>query len=383
MSYDYAKLKKKYNGFLAPASRIQVNGNDFQENEAGLVISDLTVELSTGYEASEAVYSIYNVFDYDTCRYRFDDFRKYCLLGSQVSISVGYMENQTEIFTGLVTQVRFVCDDENSHHAEVTAMDVKGMMMANSRATQLKAENFSGAVTEIFSGTAYRKMLENGIFKGIKVTETPDAKSGSQNQKDTSYTIEMVSESDYEFVVKAAKRFNYEFFVDNGTVYFREAKKTTEEALIELGAEKGMIEYDISYDITGLVRTVEVRGMDTAKAKAVSAKKKVSNTISTGNKAKAFIDNAAKVMIDASAVTKEQAQHKADSVMEDIAYRFGTLRCKCVGLPELMPGNFVRINDLGTPCDNRFYMTNVKHVITDNEGYVTYITAKAAELEEG
>jgi len=382
MSYDYTALKKKYNEFLAPASQVKVNGSDFQENKAGLVISDLTVELSTGYEASEAVYSIYNVFDYDTCRYRFDDFSKYCLLGSQVSIFTGYMEKQTEIFTGLVTQVRFLCDDENSHHVEVTAMDVKGMMMANSRAAQMKAESFGSAVTEIFSGTAYRKMMENGIFKGIKVTETPDKKSEEQNKKDTSYTVEMVSESDYEFVVKAAKHFNYEFFVDTGTVYFREAKKTTEETLIDLSLEKGIIEYDISYDITGLVRTVEVRGMDTAKAKAVSAKKKISNTISTGNKAKAIIDNAARVIIDAAAVTKEQAQLKANSLMEDIAYRFGTLQCKCVGLPELMPGNFIRIDDFGTPCDNRFYMTNVKHVITDTEGYVTYITAKAAELKE-
>ncbi len=99
MSYDYEQLKKKYQEFLVPASRLTVNGSDFQENKAGLVMSELTVELSTGYEASEAVYSLYNVFDYDTCTYRFDEFSKYCLLGSQVSISMGYMEQQTEIFT--------------------------------------------------------------------------------------------------------------------------------------------------------------------------------------------------------------------------------------------------------------------------------------------
>lgn len=382
MNYDYEQLKKKYQEFLVPASRLTINGSDFQENKAGLVMSELTVELSTGYEASEAVYSIYNVFDYDTCTYRFDDFSKYCLLGSQVSISMGYMEHQTEVFTGLVTQVRFVCDEENSHHVEVTAMDVKGMMMANSRAAQMKAKNYSGAVTEIFSGTAYSKMLERGIFKGTSITETPDAQSDEQNQKDTSYTVEMVSESDYEFVVKAARHFNYEFFVETGTVYFREAKKTAEETLIELGTQRGVIEYDICYDITGLVRTVEVRGMDTAKAKAVSAKKKVSNTISTGNKAKALIDSASKVIIDAAAITREQAQYKANSVMEETAYRFGTLQCKCVGLPELMPGHFIKIGGMGSPCDNRFYMTHVRHVMTDTEGYLTYITAKAAQLEE-
>ena len=41
----------------------------------------------------------------------------------------------------------------------------------------------------------------------------------------TDKTVEMVAESDYEFVVKAAKKYNYEFFVSGGNVYFRKAKE--------------------------------------------------------------------------------------------------------------------------------------------------------------
>ena len=65
----------------------------------------------------------------------------------------------------------------------------------------------------------------------------------------------------------------------------------------------------------------------------------------------------------------------------EIAYRFGSLECEAVGLPELKPGHFVEIAGLGGGCDNRFYITNARHVLTDEEGYKTFLTGKAASLK--
>jgi phage protein D len=211
------------------------------------------------------------------------------------------------------------------------------------------------------------------------VTDTPD-KDGTGENKVTSYTVEMVSESDYEFIVKAAKRFNYEFYIDTGNIYFRKSKQTDEECLLEIGMDMGVKDYDITYDMTGLVKSVEVRGMDTAKAAMVSAVSTVSNKISTGNKAKSLIGQSTRVVIDANAISKEQAQYRADSLMKDISYRFGTLECTCIGIPELRPGHFIRITGLGEPCDNMFYIMSAKHTMTDEGGYNTHITAVAAAL---
>ena len=195
-----------------------------------------------------------------------------------------------------------------------------------------------------------------------------------------SSSIEMVSESDYEFIIKAAKRFHYEFYVDAGVVYFRKGKDTKKDNILELGMDKGIQYYDISYDITGLVRTVEVRGMDTARAEVVSAKANVSNKISTGNKAKGLINQTSRVVVDANAITKELAQNRADSIMEDISYRFGTLQCTCIGLPEIKPGQFIKLTGFDSPCDNIFYVEHANHTISDAYGYETYITAVAAAL---
>ena len=259
-------------------------------------------------------------------------------------------------------------------------MDVKGLMMSNSYVRQMAANNYGDAIDEIFRKPVYQKMNTEGIFRSVRISDTPD-KNNNQQNKVSSYTVEMVSESDYEFVVKAAKRFNYEFYVDTGVIVFRKSKNTTEECLLEIGMDKGIQSYDITYDMTGLVKSVEVRGMDTAKGVMVSATKKASNKISTGNKAKSLISQTQKVVVDANAITQEQAQYRADSLMEDISYRFGSLECICIGIPELMPGHFIKITGLGGPCENSFYITHVKHVISDSDGYETHITAIAALLE--
>lgn len=379
MKKEYREIKKKYCDFVYPMITLQVGDKSFGDNKNKLVLSDVSVELSCGLEASAASFSIYGVYDVEEGQYSFSKFKEYVQLGSTVIISMGYGGVMEEVFVGFIAQTRFVRSESDIHHVEVTAMDAKGLMMANSYARQTIAGNFGDAVKEIFRGPLYQKMNADGIYRSIHVDDTPD-KTSEQNNQVTSYTVEMVSESDYEFVVKAAKRFNYEFYVDTGEVYFRKAKQATEEYLLEIGMDKGIQSYDITYDITGLVKSVEVRGMDTARAAMVSAVQKASNKISTGSKAKALIGQSQKIVIDAGAISKEQVQYRAQAMMEDISYRFGSLECTCGGIPELKPGHFVKIAGLGGPCDNRFYITQARHSLSDEGGYLTHITAIAASL---
>lgn len=377
----YCDLRKKYGAFSYPVVTLQVGDKLFSENKHQLVLSSIEVDLSCGLEASAVTYAIYNVYNLEKGCYEFSYFKDYVQLGSAVTVSVGYNGAEEEIFVGFVAQTRFVSSDTDIHHVEVTAMDAKGLMMSGSYARQMSANNYGDAIREILNQPLYQKMNAEGIYRSIQIEDTPDKNNGNTDNKTTSYTVEMVSESDYEFIARAAKRFRYEFFVDTGVILFRKAKQPAEECLLELGMEQGVLGYDLTYDITGLVKSVEVRGMDTSKAAMVSAVKNVSNKISTGNRAKALIGQTHRIVIDANAVSKEQAQYRADSLMEDISYRFGTLVCDCVGIPELKPGHFIRLTDLGGPCDNRFYITQVRHSMSSEDGYYTHLTAVAAALE--
>ena len=336
--------------------------------------------MTSGFEASIATFWIYNCYDRITCEFAFDDLKKYICMGSCVVISMGYAGCAREIFRGFISRVNFVFRQEDIPGVEITAMDVKGIMMAGNYSRQLKASSFSEAVKEILDKTAYVRLQSNEIITGLEITDTPDhVQTGGAGEKASDRTLEMVCESDYEFVVKAAKKYNYEFFSIGGTVYFRKAKNNT-ELLMEAAPGDGLQSYEIGYDFTGIVQQVEVRGMDAGKSKLISSSKKLNNKLSQGNKAAPLIKGSQKVYIDPTVTSREEADYRAGYLAEDISYRLGTLEAQFIGLPELTPGRFMKIKGLGTAVSNTFYLVTVRHIM-DDRGYITKVTGKAAGME--
>ena len=375
-SYKYGDLKKIYHDFEHPVAVLKVGNKDFADNKNAWILNDIEVELTCGFEASIATFCIYNVFSKYTSTFECDDLKKYIQLGQKTEISLGYLDQTRTVFIGVITRAEFIYENEEQPYVRVTAMDVKGIMMACGFAKQLKAENYSDAVKEVFTRTAYNKMQQYGMLT-LEVDDTPDKQS---SEKDAAKTIEVLNESDYEFVVRAAKRYNYEFFAHCDTVYFRKARKN-KEILMELGPGTGLLGFDIGYDITGLVEQVEVRGMDTGKAKVIQAKEKIKNKISTGSHAKALLKGSVKVYTDPSVASKAEAQNRAEFLAEQTAYRFGSADCKSVGLPELIPGRYIRIAALGTAVENLFYLQTVRHVIYQGEGFRTYLEGRTCAID--
>lgn len=382
-TYRYSELKSQYGNFEHPVVVLRVNDKDFKKNKKGLLISDIEIELTCGYEASIATFCIYNVFDDLTSKFLVEDVKKYICLGSAVEIALGYEATARLVFCGFISKVNFFYEKGDLPGIRVTAMDVKGIMMANNYSKQLTAKTYSAAVKEIFNKNAYVSMNTRKIIKSIDITETPDVRAVNTSQsKESDRTIEMVCESDYEFVVKAAKKYNYEFFTEQGIVYFRKAKSNN-EVLMNLGPATGLRDFDIEYDITGLVEQIEARSMDNGRAKVIQAKQKFNNKISIGNKAKQYIKKSGKVYIDPTIDSKEEADYRVQSLMEEMSYRFGTLECNCIGMPELLPGRFIQLDTIGSPAENKFYIVSVKHRLTQDDGFETILVGKAASIENG
>ena len=385
-SYDFSELANKYDKFSHPVVVLKIENKDFSKNKDSLGVSDIEVELTSGYEASIASFTIYNCFDVQKSKFNISAVEKYIRLGSSVSIALGYSSEALEVFCGFVTRVNFLYPEDDMPGIKVTAMDVKGVMMASNYSRQLTATCYSEAVKEIFQKPAYTKLQEDEIIRKVSIADTPDKEEGAPGggagagaQKASDRTMEMVCESDYEFVVRAAKKYNYEFFTECGTVLFRSAKSDT-EVLIELSPRNGIRSIDVEYDMTGLVQSIEARGMDVGKGKVISAKKDFSNSISTGNDAVKYIKKSAKVYIDPTITSDKEAQNRVDFLMDDISYRFGTLECDCIGIPELLPGRFIKLTDIGYPPENEFYIVTVRHRLLDDRGFETKIIGKAASI---
>lgn len=472
----YQDLQTKYMDFSLPQVSIGLGETTLKSIAPDMIVNDVSVELSCGFEASIAKFRIYNVYDPATGKFRYSLLKKNLIMGNSLTISMGYIGKLETVFVGFIAGISFGYQSGELPYIEVSGMDVKGIMMAGSYANQLTADNYADAVSEILRRTGYEELKRSNAILDIKVTPTPDvdpslltamqAQEAAQEAAETAqaaaaaarqaaetsgsaealakvqeleaaaaaaksaveaaqnvflqakntitatknaveeaisaiaeasaagvpatvpvppgpvsdYTMEMVSESDYEFVVKAAKKFNYEFFVDRGTVYFRKAK-SVKAPVAELGSNEGIITFHIEYSINGIVGNVEARAMDPGQGKTISYKSTLNNTISTGNKAKSLTKDGRKVLIDPTISTQTQAESRVASLMEKMSYRLGSLEAECIGIPELVPGRFLRVSGLGSPADNDFYLTAVIHEYRDETGFLTRIEGKADNIK--
>jgi phage protein D len=378
-SLSYAAMDRKYAGFEFPQARVELNGKAFGDTQKTLIISDVSVDLTSGFEASVARFRIYNAYDQGAGEYLFDAVKSQAVLGALLKIYLGYMKELTHVFTGYVASVGFCYNGTDPPYIDVTGMDAKGAMMASSYAAQLTARSYGDAVKEILERAAYKKMKSAKILdaNAIQVTPTPDKTAGGN--KASAETIEIVSESDYEFIMKAAKKFNYEFFIDRGAALFRKAKSNA-TPLTALRVGEGLLTYDMNYSLTGMVETIEVRSMDAGAGKIVSSAEKYQKKLSTGNKAEPLLKSSKHVYIDPTVFTQEQADARKASLMEQMSYRLGSVECECIGLPDIVPGRFVDIN-VGAPGDNSFYITNVVHDLPSSGEFRTRLTGKADSLK--
>lgn len=384
---DVNSLKEKYDNYANPRFRIFIDENEFSSADSGLSISDLVIEMTAGYEASVASFMVYNTFDRDKSEFMLEKMTSYFSLGTVVRIALGYGAETMGVFYGFVSKVNFIYQpnyEQNIPGIKVSLMDAKGLMMANNHSYQLKSKSYGEAVKEILESEPYKDDQFKKMVKEMIIFDTPDKKEGGGDGQDnpSDETIEIVAESDYEFVVKAAKKFNYDFFTFAGNLSFRQAK-VDKEVIIDLKPNSQLIrDLDIEYCISGLVSHVEARGLNTTDGSLISSKKDISNTVSTKSNAKKLIGKSTKVYLDPTIKNKEDADARVASLVEDISYRFGTLDCELLGLPELQPGFFMKISGIGKSVGNTFYLTRVCHRYNGDDGsFITQIQGKAAALE--
>ena len=376
-SVTYEGLQEKYMDFGHPRAMVLLGDKAFDSVGKGVVVDDIHVELTAGYEASIASFRLYDSYDQKTGKFKFDKVSQQIVMGNTVTLQMGYLDSVETVFKGYISGVSFGYEPGSLPYIEITAMDIKGVMMGGTYAASLKASTYSAAVMEVLQRT------NPDTTDRPAVTDTPDAeraRTSGGGTKSSPITVEMVNESDYEFVVRAAKRYNYEFFVDRGKVIFRPAKNDT-SILMKMGPRTGLQGFHIAYSVTGVVGEIEARAMNPGDGKVISANSKFNNTISTGSKAKKLVGKSSKVYVDASITSAEEAQSRVASLMEKMSYRVGSLEGSCVGIPDLVPGRFIAVEGLGVPVDNDFYLTTVKHDFSSEMGFSTKIEGCAAQIK--
>lgn len=364
----YDELKKEYGMFEFPKCELELGGKSFAENKSGFIISDVAVVLSCTYEAAYALCRIYNITEKDG-KYNMKDLSKWAGLGMEAKLSLGYGETMRPVFHGFVSELRFFSDEVSGIGAELEILDVKALLMASCNAKNLVAKNYSQAVKEVLQELFTGAAGSAGIVQSMKVSMPSQSETGDP---ELMRNVEMNSESDYEFLLRAAKKFNCEFFTSLGTVYFRKFREDA-DIIAELSPGEGVRSWDISYNMTGLVEIVEVRGTDDASGSPLNLKSKLPMKFGKKSRAKDFIKGTRKVYIDPSIKDKTEGEHRLAQICSNIAERFGDLTIRTVGIPDLSPGNYILLSGFGDGVDNRFYIRTVEHRLGD-DGFETTLS---------
>jgi len=360
--YTYADLKEKYGQFVAPDCEIKIGGTSHKEKK--MSISSLEVELSAGYEAGGCVFKISNGYDPKKGAFETGWLDTILVPGKDISVDMGYIKKST-VFCGIISSVTNQFDEENGANIIVSCMDAKGAMMAG------KQRVFGGEkkLTDIVKAI----LTEYKSTKAIK-TVTVDTLTDLKRQ------IFQNSQTDYDFLVAVARKLGYEFFISKDEVLFVKPRKIKDPIIIFTWGEN-IISFSREIDLTEQLKEVKVIGNDEKEKKEIVGK--ASTITKTGKKTAsdtyALVKKRVETIYDPSVRTLEEANTLAKSILEEYSMQYVSGYGKCVGIPELIPGRFVKMDRFDKSINGSYYIKKVTHLL-DEDGYITKFEVGANSL---
>lgn len=355
--YDFESLSSKYYSFKVPTYKVKIDGNDLL-TDGKLILKDLVIDLTCENEASGCTLAVVGV--YDEVKRCFDQtmMKKFFQIGKKIVVDLGYIKTES-IFTGYISAISVVFGEEAAS-INIECTDVKGLMMNNQSNEQRTEKTLGDVVSNILSNQAYNSFYTSTVVDKV---DTPERK------------IEVSGESDFDYLVRLANRINYEFFVLQGKVFFRKPMPY-KSPVIELEWGYNLLGFERRDSLEGQVLELEVRSADVDKGKMISGLAKSKETLSQGNSAKKALQKLKKVIIDSSVFSEKEAKSRAEEFLKRLNSRYSTAIIECVGIPEIVPGRFIKISKLGEGLEGNYYILRVKHSVTDGDIYSTTIEAR-------
>lgn len=342
---DYKQLQNKYANFIVPAIRIKINGLDVIKTQ-GLQVKELEMRLSV-ISAGSVKMKFAHVYDLKSHSFS-SKVKNTFTLGSVVEVELGYLSETRKLFKGYVEMVGVEMGEEDLF--VVTLMDAKRLMMNSGQKNMLYIEkNYS----DIF-----KKVMGNyANVCSVNVDATKDNLESPISQMTNDYDFVMT-----ELIKKG--RVNREFVVFAGKAYFRKPNKVTTPIMkVRYGRE--LVDLAISHCYKDL--DVEVIGVDD-KQNAVKGQSKAKSVLS---QKKVMSQTAILTIADPYADTKEKADTKAEAIARYEKEKCCIGRGRTIGLPEIIPGRYLEIENMDSMLDKKYYLTEVTHLYT-RESYTTY-----------
>lgn len=355
---DLEKLAEKYHQFIKPCYVISINDTEIKKE---FLNQELIVEITTGFEAGFLQFKIWNAFEKDKQKqelYSKREISSLLKLGNVVEAKIGYLDKaNTCVFKGYIDSIYMDYEKHGEIVYTVECLDAKGIMMNSIHSeTKKSIKKYSLATEEILK--KYTSLLS--IKKESFYTQ----------DNDIGVLIEQHNESDYDFVVRMARKIGCEFYIVAGNVVFQPVRKKQKQSTIQYHINSYLENFTIHSSLKGFVNHVVVKNNNEAvpdkpySAKANSYYKTAENsTITASTISPLLTERVAKVITDATISSESEAKQKAEIYMNHIAKSAVTGSIVTVGIPELQVGTFCNLKGFGKEFDKKYYISKVIHDI--------------------
>lgn len=358
--YSINDLKEKYAEFSSPCYAVKINDKEIDQQYCK---GGLTIELSAKYEASGCSFTISNAFlkDSDTKLKIADDLKKLIKLGNKVEAYAGYRTGGVvSVFTGYIDSIDLDYDKDDGILYIIECLDVKGIMMNSLRSeTKVSMKKYSEAVENIVK--KYSSL--------VKINSMNLDKSDGE----LTTLIEQHNESDYDFIVRLAKKIDYCFFIEKGSLLFKPFSKLSKENFFQFDINYYMLEFKMTSSLKNQVSSVTVRANNEKdptspfEAKANSPKS-LANGSNINKKAATIITNdVSQTVIDLTTDSMERAKKLAQARLNLLSYHLYSGSVKTMGIPELLPGYIAEVIGFGDAFDKKYFISKVIHKIKDDK----------------
>ena len=339
---NYSDLQKKYKNFMIPAIKIKVSGTDLV-NSMKLAVVSMNMNLSTK-SAGSCVITIAGLYDPKSHSLKSEAKSKFAL-GTIVTVELGYASSTECVFKGFVLKMGVSFTDKAL--LTVTLMDARRLMMTGAARHKLyDVKNYSDAVKEILSD--YSKL------GSTKIDATDDKLKSPVSQNST----------DYDFITKSLieeGRTDREFFIVADKIYFRKPR-SEKSPITTMTYGKELLTFSESSEYKDL--KIEVYGYDHEMQKQV----KGSESVSKPSGQKSVLSKSSVMMIVDSMIDSDaKAGEKAKIIAKREEMRGNKASAMTIGLPQLIPGRFIKVSGLEGMADKSYYITDVEHVFTEDE----------------
>ncbi len=374
-TYSFKDLAAKYNHFSAPYAAVHIGGKELNSYKDG--ISWFEVNMDAGGNAGDCHIEFRGGYNYEKSEWP-KALTDALVIGAPLEVRAGYGRASSGdsgtalIFYGYVEEYSYTLTNEEGEGGDVvtiTGMDALGYLMNIREIVDVKVENET-LMQDVLKGIFDK--VPSSILKGRQVLSANKSFLGRINANNCTA---------WRLLHLLASRCGVQLSCINGVLCFDDLQGTT-APVTTMGPEE--LEYcSRRVSLKDQPGEIEVSGRD-AQSKPVSAKAdSYKGAAGSGKTAKELAGDLLKniVIKERSEFirTKEEAQQIAQSRFDQAAMRFAELEARCIGIPEITAGRYIKIEGFNKRLDGSYFLTKVRHYFDPGKGYMTEFTGEAGK----